>query len=120
MMLTRVVPAAVLLAVVISAGGCVELETKTVETKCPDFALAIGEQGPPSKPKNGEVTPFEATARELIGLSESDAQGCINQAGLSVRVVYRDGEWFAVTLDYRPDRINMSIEEGFVVDVTLG
>jgi len=34
--------------------------------------------------------------------------------------VYRNGESLAVTLDYRPDRINISVEEGFVVDVTLG
>ena len=104
----------------IAAGGCVQWDTQTVETKCPDFASAMGEQGPPSKPKSGDVTPFEVATGELIGLSEPDAQTCIEEAGLTGRVVYRDGESFPVTLDYRPDRINMSIEEGFVVEVTLG
>jgi len=116
----RTIPAVVSLALLIAAGGCVQLDTQTGETKCPDFASVMGEQGPPSKPKSGDVIPFEATARELIGLTESNAQNCVEQAGLTRRVVYRNGESLAVTLDYRPDRINISVEEGFVVDVTLG
>ena len=100
--------------------GCTELDSQSVNLECPDFAAVMGEKGPPAKPKNGDVTPFEATARELIGLTESNAQNCVEQAGLTRRVVYRNGESLAVTLDYRPDRINISVEEGFVVDVTLG
>ena len=120
MTLKSTIPAVVSLALLIAAGGCVQLDTQTGETKCPDFASVMREQGPPSKPKGGDVASFEATARELIGLTESNAQTCIEQAGLIGRVVYRNGESLAVTLDYRPDRINMSTEEGFVVEVTLG
>jgi hypothetical protein len=34
--------------------------------------------------------------------------------------VARDGEDFAVTMDYRSDRINVKIEANHIIDVTVG
>jgi hypothetical protein len=56
----------------------------------------------------------------LTGLGESDAQVAAEVRGLIVRVVARDGEYFAVTKDYRTDRVNFEIVKGVVVKVSIG
>jgi hypothetical protein len=56
----------------------------------------------------------------LTGLGESDAQVAAGVRGLIVRVVARDGEYFAVTKDYRTDRVNFEIVQGVVVKVSIG
>jgi hypothetical protein len=56
----------------------------------------------------------------LTGLSESDAATAAEERGLTLRVVARDGEYFAVTKDYRTDRVNLVIDNGVVVEATIG
>jgi hypothetical protein len=53
-------------------------------------------------------------AEEVVGSSEDDAVGRIEEAGYVARVVERDGEAFIVTDDLRPDRINLWVEAGRV------
>ena len=53
-------------------------------------------------------------------MGESDAQVAAGERGLTVRVVARDGEYFAVTKDYRTDRVNFVINDGVVVKATIG
>jgi hypothetical protein len=53
-------------------------------------------------------------------LSESDAEAAAGELGLTVRVVARDGEFFAVTKDYRTDRVNFVIENGVVIKASIG
>lgn len=60
---------------------------------------------------------FEET---LIGLSEQSASEGAELFGYSVRVTERDGEAFAVTLDYRTDRINVVITDGVVTSASIG
>lgn len=57
---------------------------------------------------------------ELIGLREAQAEACLTNVGLSWRVVARDGEMFPATLDYRYNRVNLSIINGEIVDVNVG
>jgi len=57
---------------------------------------------------------------ELNGLDETDASAIVTDQGLTVRIVARDGEYYAVTKDYRTDRVNFSIENGVVVKATVG
>lgn len=59
-------------------------------------------------------------AEELIGLEEHIALSCVENANLEWRVVARDGETFAVTLDYRADRVNVSIEQFIVSETSIG
>ena len=59
-------------------------------------------------------------ARDLVGLSESAANRLARQNGYSIRVVYRDGQTFMGTRDYRTDRINLSIVRGRVIRATIG
>ena len=62
---------------------------------------------------------FDATA--IVGKSESEAAAAAEEEGCSVRVVERDGRALAVTEDFRPDRVNVVVEDGEVTEiVSLG
>ncbi len=61
-----------------------------------------------------------ALATTLISMAEDAAIASITEAGFDYRVVARDGENFPVTLDYRPTRINLTINKGVVADVNVG
>ncbi len=64
--------------------------------------------------------PVSDAAAALLTLTEEEAGRLAASNGWSVRIVARDGESFAVTEDYSPTRVNLSIEGGVVVDVTVG
>lgn len=72
----------------------------------------------PSDPVVTEVSAAEAEG--LIGLSESAALDTAKANGWEVRVVSRDGEDFAVTMDYRMDRVNLTIVDDTVTISTVG
>ena len=80
-----------------------------------EVVLAPGEDRPPA----GEppAQPFETT---LIGLSEQSAEEAAIDFGYEWRVVHRDGEDFAVTMDFIEDRINAKIIDGVVTEAFLG
>ena len=48
------------------------------------------------------------------------AQACAEAAGLAWRVVAEDGEYFAVTEDFRPERLNAVVEDSVVIEITAG
>lgn len=63
---------------------------------------------------------ISVVAESLIGMSVKKAEQAANDAGFEFRVISTDGEPAAVTMDYREDRINAAIENGSVVQVTIG
>ncbi len=70
-----------------------------------------------------EITPEQVTfAEDLVaqGVDEAAAALQIEEAGYTYRVVMIDGESLPMTMDYRLDRINLSLENGIVVDATWG
>ncbi len=62
----------------------------------------------------------EALAAEVVGLGEDDAVAAIEAAGLVARVIERDGESLPATMDYREDRVNLSVTDGTVTAATVG
>jgi hypothetical protein len=79
------------------------------------------EPAPPLEPpKDGVVTVSPEEAQALVGLAEDEAAKVAAERGWVVRVTVRDGEAFAVTEDYRLDRVNFTIESGVVAAVTVG
>jgi len=75
----------------------------------------------------GDAAWFEQTeaivdsyAQQLRGFDEDAAQACVEGAGLAWRVVARDGEFFAVTADYTPQRVNAVIERRVVTTLSVG
>src|ERR1019366_4944608 len=57
----------------------------------------------------------EALALRLIGLPESEALALVAREGGDMRVARRDDQRMALTMDYRPGRITVEVEEGRTV-----
>ncbi len=73
-------------------------------------------------PGDGEpilVTPDLSTA-DFLGLTIGEAQELAEADTLDWRVTRDGDEFFAVTEDYRPDRLNFELDEGVITRVTLG
>lgn len=62
----------------------------------------------------------EETAATLVGLSEEDAASNAEANGWIVRIAERDGEKFPLTADYVENRVNLVVENGIVIGVTVG
>jgi hypothetical protein len=58
--------------------------------------------------------------QQLIGFDETAALTCVEDAGLTWRVVARDGESFPITMDYRIERLNAVITDSIVTEITVG
>ena len=69
------------------------------------------------------MEPTQATkdmAKRVIGMPEKDAIAAIEGIGNSYRIARRDDETFALTMDYRPDRINLEIDRDIVTAANIG
>lgn len=53
----------------------------------------------------------------LIGKTEKEAENTLEQQGKKMRVTQRDGEPFMCTMDYWPDRINVVVEMGKIIQI---
>ena len=56
----------------------------------------------------------------VLGMSEAEATKIAEAKGLKVRVGSRDGEDFALTMDYRSDRVTLTVVAGIVTAVSPG
>jgi hypothetical protein len=62
--------------------------------------------------------PTVETAAELVvGLTEEDAEVALDECGWIMRVGRRDGEDLVMTMDLRPNRVNVEVTDGEVTDV---
>jgi hypothetical protein len=59
------------------------------------------------------------TGVDYIGLTEAEADARAEAAGLTTRVVGVDGMDLVVTMDFRPDRLNLMLFDGVVVAAQL-
>jgi len=62
----------------------------------------------------------QSAADQLLGMSERSSQACAAANKWGYRVISRDGEDFPVTLDYRMDRINVTVVADKVTAVSIG
>ena len=62
----------------------------------------------------------EARAKQLISMSELEAEVCAVANSWIYRIGERDGEGFILTKDYRTNRVTVSIESGFITKVSVG
>ena len=53
-------------------------------------------------------------------LPQDEATAMIDEAGYTWRLGTIEGEPQAVTMDYRPDRLTLTIDQGLVTDATWG
>lgn len=58
--------------------------------------------------------------KKLLGLSVAQAEARAAKRDYTVRVVSVNGQSRPMTMDYRPDRLNLYVEDGRVTQVTTG
>ena len=68
----------------------------------------------------GPIAIASDEVEELLGLSENEAISEAERRGWKVRVASRDGEPFSLTMDYLVDRVNLTIVDDAVTQVTIG
>jgi hypothetical protein len=64
--------------------------------------------------------PIDGGIAALVGMTEADAIALIEAQGWTSRISARDGEYFALTMDLRTDRVNLEIVDGVVTVATIG
>jgi hypothetical protein len=57
----------------------------------------------------------QLVACQVTGMSQSAAEAYAEAAGVTVRIAYEDGEYFALTEDFRGDRINIYLHAGVII-----
>jgi hypothetical protein len=87
----------------------------------PDTAVALPSVDPAVDPT---VAPDMSVAQEVadsvVGMSEAEATKTAEAKGLTVRVGSRDGEDFPLTMDYRTDRVTLTVIADKVTAATPG
>jgi phosphoglycolate phosphatase-like HAD superfamily hydrolase len=80
---------------------------------------------PPELPMNDDPSAVQCTgppeavfdATAIVGDTVKDATAAASAKGCSVRVVVEDGKPLAATQDFRPDRVNVVVEDGVVTKI---
>lgn len=62
----------------------------------------------------------EEAATASVGLSKRAAIAEAEAQGRAWRIVREDGEHFAMTFDFQPERLNFEIDDGTVTTATCG
>ena len=92
-------------------------EVPMTEVPVPDTAVATPSVDPAVDP---DMSVAQDVADTVLGMSEAEATQTAEAKGLTVRVGSRDGEDFALTMDYRTDRVTLTVVDGIVTAVTPG
>jgi hypothetical protein len=83
----------------------------------PDTAVAMPSVDPTVAP---DMSVAKEVADSVVGMSEAEATKTAEAKGLTVRVGSRDGEDFPLTMDYRTDRVTLTVKADKVTAVTVG
>ena len=92
-----------------SKGVPVKKSADSVQGICPPISAADKDPGV-----------SQVRGNTLIGMSESQAEECAMNLDWGFRVGQRDTEMFALTRDYRIDRVTVTVMSGFITKVDVG
>jgi hypothetical protein len=108
-----------ILAAFFALGGCSQAAGPT--TSCPPAPSLDAQAGESDVDQMDRIAmDTTAWAQDLIGMGEGAAEKCALDAGYTWRVTERDGEMFALTMDYYPTRINVVVEKGLITEAYSG
>ena len=68
----------------------------------------------------GEIKILPAYAEGLVGMKKDAAAACAEKLGWQYRIGEEDDQMFALTRDYRLDRITVSIKNGLITQSLVG
>ena len=74
----------------------------------------------PTVTPSNPVVITNAQAATLIGMKKAAAIDCVNSFSATHRIAQEDGQSFALTKDYRMDRVDLTINKGIVTKATVG
>ncbi len=94
-----------------SASEATPAQSKPSNQPNPCIGDPVGKQAPPN---SGPETDG------YLGLSEPEAEKYASEQGQTIRIAGRDGECFALTMDYRDNRVNLYLEDDVVVAAMIG
>jgi hypothetical protein len=57
----------------------------------------------------------QLVACQVTGMSLEAAESFATGVGVTIRIAYQDGEYFALTEDFREDRINIYLHAGVII-----
>jgi hypothetical protein len=63
---------------------------------------------------------LNSLATKLLGLRVNEAEGLLRGGGHSYRLAKEDGVSMMLTMENLPTRFNLEVEDGVVVNVTMG
>ncbi len=101
--------------------SCASSSTEEAFNDCPNLdltSIAMDESSPEYFEEVAKLV--EEATKSLVGKSEKNVEYCAAFDGLTYRVAARDGEFFALTMDYIPTRINVEIEKSVVTKISVG
>ena len=91
------------------------------EVPVPDTAVASTDVEPAVDPAvDPDMSVAQEVADSVVGMSEAEATKTAEAKGLTVRVGSRDGEDFPLTMDYRTDRVTLTVIADKVTAATPG
>ncbi len=102
---------------------CIKSGNKLVWSKgIPVKKTTVLKQGvcPPKAAADKDPGISQERANTLIGMNEGQAEECAMNLDWGFRVGQRDDEFFALTRDYRIDRVTLVVKGGFVTEVAVG
>lgn len=68
----------------------------------------------------GEPIILQSYAESLVGMKKESAQSCAAKLGWQYRIGQEDDQLFALTRDYRLDRITVTIKSGLITQAVVG
>ena len=75
---------------------------------------------PPKAAADQDPGITQVRANALLTMTEADAEECAMNLDWLYRVGQRDEEFFALTRDYRIERVTVTVMKGFVTQVFVG
>ncbi|MBM3693754.1 MAG: hypothetical protein FJW77_10780 [Actinobacteria bacterium] len=81
----------------------------------------VGCGGEPAARTDRRAAAADATdPQSYVGRATRAAIAEAEAAGVPWRITREDDEWFMVTMDFSPNRMNLEIDDGVVTRATLG
>ena len=96
-------------AITVAVGSKETFGEVLTSATCPDW----------DKPM-GEPMILQAYAESLVGMKKESAQNCATNLGWQYRIGQEDDQMFALTRDYRLDRVTVTIKSGLITQALVG
>jgi hypothetical protein len=89
----------------------------TPDTAVPVDTVIVDGTNPSGTDVAEPVPAIDPATLKIVGLTVDEATTVLDQQALTIRVVRDDGADLPATADFRPDRVNVAVENGVITEV---